>query len=160
MKYIAQATSNYSDGVTAIGDALERASSHSDTVFIVLASIVIAIPFIGLSSWVIYNHFKIVSEKDKLVERNNTQTREEISRVHKEKENTIIELYEQLKNISYEVMKSIEDSSKTLENVFDQSDVHYREIKNKLEKTAERFEQQIQTVERNIKEYVKERTDK
>ncbi len=160
MKYLSQVKPNYGDSVTAIGEALEKASSHSDTVFIILASVIIAIPFICLSSWVIYNHFKTVNEKDKIVERNHNMTREEITKIHKEKEDAILDFFDQLKEISYEVMTSMQDSTTALERVFDRSDIHYKEIKAKLEKTAEKFEQQIQTVERNIKEYVKERTDK
>lgn len=156
MNFIAQ-TYHPNQTISDVGDALEKAIISGDPVFIVVASLVIASPFIMLVSWVIYNHFKTVKEKDDIVQNIHESTRIELINFQKEKEKAIVDLFEQLKDVSYEVMVSMKDSSLTLEKVFDQSDIHHRELKEKLEKTSERFEKQIHEIEKNIKEYIKDR---
>lgn len=156
MNFIAQAYYP-NQSIAEVGDILEKAIISGDPVFIVVASLVISSPFIMLVSWVIYNHFKSIKEKDNIVQNIHESTRIELINLQKEKEKAIVDLFEQLKDVSYEVMVSMKDSSVALEKVFDQSDVHYRELKEKLEKTSERFEKQIHEIEKNIKEYIKDR---
>ena len=156
MNFIAQ-THYTNQTITEVGEALESAIASGDPVFIILASVVISMPFILLVSWIIYNHFKTVKEKDLVIKNIHERTRSELIDIQKQKEMAIIDLFNQLKEVSYDVMVSMKDSSKALEKVFDQSDIHYRELKEKLEKTSERFEKQIHEIEKNIKEYIKDR---
>jgi ABC-type Na+ efflux pump permease subunit len=156
MNFIAQ-THYTNQTITEVGEALESAIASGDPVFIILASVVISMPFILLVSWIIYNHFKTAKEKDLIIKNIHERTRSELIDIQKQKEMAIIDLFNQLKEVSYDVMASMKDSSKALEKVFDQSDIHYRELKEKLEKTNERFEKQIHEIEKNIKEYIKDR---
>ena len=161
MDFLANKTNYYPDGaIREIGDALESAIISGDPVFIILASTIISLPFVVLASWVIFQHFRVMKDKDKIVSDTHTATREELVGLHKEKEEAIIELFSQLKDVSYEVMLSMEHSTKALEKVFDRSDVHYKEMKIKLEKISERFETQIGNIEKNLKDYIRDRDSK
>lgn len=161
MVFLANTNKYYPEGaITELGDALESAIHSGDPVFIILASTIISLPFVILASWVIYQHFKVMKVKDRSVIETHSATREEIVSVHKEKEAAIIDLFSQLKDVSYEVMLSMEHSTKALEKVFDRSDIHYKEMKIKLEKISERFETQIGNIEKNLKEYIRDRDNK